>query len=445
MKNLVFIKIAFRFLGAGAGKTVSNARKSLIGSMIGIGISIIPLIVVLVVSDGMIEGITSRTIELGTSHLKLINFKPYGGFQHCEEEIAVKENLFIQLKNDFVRNAWIERTASGLVIGKNGRSGGSIRAIEPEFFKENENAKKLIKVIKGKLEFDQENSVILGAKIAEKLDLTAGDTCRIITMSKTLQGNVLPKISTFKISGIISSGYQELDALWVFIPLKQGEKIMSLSSSLTAILVSTQDPFNSDKMENLKNELYGILPESFSVFTWAELNKQTFNSFQTTKNLLIFIMFLIVLVASANISSAIVMLVMERQKDIAILKAAGTSPFSITITFLTAGFLTALGGIIIGMPLGILTAININEIFVFAENILNYLQRSLYMLFFKDTAVMEISILNPAYYLEHIPVNINFKELYIITVFMLVLAVTVCIIPAIKAGKEKPIDIMRKI
>ena len=97
------------------------------------------------------------------------------------------------------------------------------------------------------------------------------------------------------------------------------------------------------------------------------------------------------------------------------------------------------------MPLGILTALHINELFSAIENMLNYLQRFFYLAFYKDAAFMEISLLNPEYYLDHIPVTLNFKELYTITVSMLVLAVIVCIIPAVRAGKEKPLDIMRKI
>lgn len=445
MKVPVFIQLALRFLGFGSGKTVSNARKSLIGAMFGIGISIIPLIVVLVVADGMIEGITRRTVELGTGHLQLIDMTPSGRFKSCEEEIAVKQKLCSTLKDGFFKNAWIERQGSGLVIGKNGRSGGTIRAIEPEFFTENEEALRFIKTVEGKAEFEGENSAILGSKIAEQLGLTTGDTCRIITLFKASGKKPVPKISSFKVAGIISSGYRELDALWVFIPLSRGTKIMSLESSLTSVLVSTAAPFNEEKTARLKNGLYALLPESFSVFTWYDLNRSTFVSFKTTKNILLFIMFLIVLVASVNISSAVVMLVMERQRDIAILKAAGTDPFYITVTFLTAGFLTALGGIIIGMPLGILTALHINGLFSAIEHILNYCQRFLYLAFYKDAAVMEISLLNPEYYLDHIPVTLNFKELYIITVSMLVLAVIVCIIPAVKAGNEKPIEIMRKI
>lgn len=106
MKGFVFLQLAFRFLGFGAGRTVSNARKSLIGAMLGIGISIIPLIVVLVISDGMIEGITRRTVELGTSHLQLINMTPFGGYKNCEEESAVKQRLFTDLPGSFFLNAW---------------------------------------------------------------------------------------------------------------------------------------------------------------------------------------------------------------------------------------------------------------------------------------------------------------------------------------------------
>ncbi len=442
MKNFVFIKMAFRFLGIGSGKTVSNARKSLFGAVIGIGISIVPLIIVLVVSDGMIQGITVRTIELGSGHFRLINLRPFA--KNCETEKEIKQNLNSDFKNDFFENAWIEREGNGLIIGKNGRSGGSIRAVESEFFIENKKASALLKVIDGTLEFESEHSAILGAKIAQTLNLKAGDTCRIITLNKNNNGKIVPKASVFTVSGIVSSGYQELDALWVFIPLEAGIRILSVNSSLTSILVSTKDPFDEAEMDSLRFNLNKFLPDDFSVYTWFDLNRSSFTSFKTTKNILLFIMFLIVLVASANISSAIVMLVMERRKEIAILKAVGTYPSSVTLAFLFAGFLTSLGGIILGMPLGILAALNINGIFAFIENLLNSMQKFFYS--FRGGALpLDIHILDPAYYLQNIPIVINFKELYIIAAAMLLLSVIVCIIPAMRASREKPIEIMRKI
>jgi len=445
MKNTVFINMAFRFLGIGSGRSVSNARKSLLGAVLGIGISIVPLIVVLVVSDGMIEGITSRTIELGTGHLQVMNMRLSSGLKYAEKEKDVRSFILNDIQNDFLENAWIERQGNGLVIGKNGRSGGTIRAVEPEFFSENTKALNLIKIIDGVLEFESNKSAILGSKIAEKLDLKVGDLCRIVTLNKNEKGKTVPKITSFKISAIISSGYQELDALWVFIPLEEGLKIMDQNSSLTSIVISTKNPFDDLKMSEFQGLLSSFLPESFSVYTWFDLNRPSFTSFKTTKNILMFIMFLIVLVASANISSAIVMLVMERRREIAILKAAGAHPVSISMAFLLAGLLTSLGGVILGMPLGVLTAVHINTIFAFTEKLLNYFQNFFYKVFYNGQNPLEIHILDPAYYLEYIPIKLNFYDLYIIAVSMLILSVVVCLIPAVRAGREKPIEIMRKL
>ena len=97
------------------------------------------------------------------------------------------------------------------------------------------------------------------------------------------------------------------------------------------------------------------------------------------------------------------------------------------------------------MPLGILTAIHINEIFAYAEKILNYLQNVFYTFFYGGGKPLEIHLLDPAYYLEHIPVKLNLFDLYIIAVSMLILSVVVCLVPAVRAGKEKPIEIMRKL
>ena len=76
MNFLLAWKLALRYLGLNAGSSASNARKSLIGAVWGIGISIIPLVIVLVVSDGMIKGITSRMIELGSGHLQVLDLRP---------------------------------------------------------------------------------------------------------------------------------------------------------------------------------------------------------------------------------------------------------------------------------------------------------------------------------------------------------------------------------
>ncbi len=445
MRFKIFISMALRFLGFGSVKTKSNARKSLLGAMFGIGISIIPLIIVLVVSDGMIEGITSRSIELGSSHMKLINMHVKSNIKSCEIEKELKENIKENLQNNFFVNAWIERQGNGLLVGSTGRSGATIRAIEPSFFLENKSVSKLLKVKSGSLDFPNNKSAIIGQKIAKQLDLKVGDSCKLINMYRTKSGKSIPKVSRYKVTGIVSSGYEELDALWVFIPLEAGIKIMDLYSSITSILINTKDPFNEEEMKKLRYEFDMIMPDTFYSYTWMDFNRSAFVYFKTTKNILMFIMFLIALVASANISSAIVMLVMERRREIAILKATGAHPSLISFSFIFAGFLTGLAGLLFGMPLGILAALNVNAIFAFIEKVLNYMQNFFYALSGGANKALEIHILDPAYYLEEIPIVLNFTELYMIAISMLLLSVIVCIIPAVKAGREKPIDIMRKI
>ena len=442
------IIFALRFIGIGSSKSHSNARLSLLGASFGIGISIIPLVVVLVVSDGMIAGIATRTIELGTGQVQLIDMQPSSYFPNCENELALKAKIKKEVKDSYFVDAWVQREGQGLLIGKNGRSGGVIRAIESDFFTNNEKAKNLINVIEGSLSLEERNSIILGTKIAEKLNLSVGDVCRLITLQESSSGKTIPKLSLFKVSGIISSGYQELDALWIFISLSKGIEILSNYSSMNSIILSTKDPFNQTKLNHFLEELetkllfWDKVPSTFSSYTWMQLNKATFYSFSTTKNLILFIVFLITLVASINISQALVMLVMERKHEIAILKANGASPQFITRCFLSAGLITSFLGLVIGMPVGILISIHVNTILSILEKIINYFYYYASLTF--GNVYTQVHLLDPSYYLETIPIVLNFYELYFIAVITLLLSVVVSLAPSIKAGREKPLAIIRK-
>ena len=445
MLSLIF---ALRFIGIGSSKSHSNARLSLLGASFGIGISIIPLVVVLIVSDGMIAGIAMRTIELGTGQIQVIDMQPSSYFPNCENELALKTRIKKEIKDPYFVNAWVQREGQGLLIGKKARSGGVIRAIEKDFFTNNEKAKSLINVIYGSLSLEAENSIILGTKIAEKLSLSVGDTCRLITLRESSSGKTIPKLTVFKVMGIISSGYQELDALWIFIPLSKGIEILSNTSSMNSLIISTEDPFNQTKLNNFLSNLetkilfWDKVPSTFTSYTWMQLNKATFYSFTTTKNLILFIVFLITLVASINIAQALVMLVMERKHEIAILKANGASPQFITMCFLSAGLITSFLGLIIGMPIGILISIHVNTILSTLEKIINYFYY--YASIFLGNTYSEIHLLDPSYYLETIPISLNFYELYFVAIITLLLSVVVSLLPSIKAGREKPLTIMRK-
>jgi lipoprotein-releasing system permease protein len=139
------------------------------------------------------------------------------------------------------------------------------------------------------------------------------------------------------------------------------------------------------------------------------------------------------------------MLVMERRREIAILKSIGATPSGITFAFIITGITCGLGGLAIGLPFGLLAAVNANQIVQLIEKAVNAIAKIGYLL--KGVPVEEIKaikLMDPAYYLQTIPVNLPFSQVMLICLSTALLALVVSIVPSVKAGKEKPLEILRK-
>lgn len=420
---------------------LTNARKSLLGAVFCIALSLIPLTVVLVVTDGMIEGITNRIVGLSSFHMQAVQVRNYS---NTDDNLLALETMAQKfLENPKVLNTYIERQGTVLAAGKTGRSGATVRAVEDKLFTENKAFAEYLEVVEGSASFSSKKSCVIGKKIAELLGLSVGDTIRLISTKTIASGSVIPKFSNYTVEGIVSSGYQEIDALWVFIPLESGFEYLSSAASSIYVGIEVENPFDAD-FYSIAYNLDSTLTPGFSLYTWHDFNQSQYENFASTKLMLLFVMFLIVLVASVNISSALVMLVMEKRKDIAILKSLGASNGGIGLSFVLTGGAAGLLGTIIGIPLGLLCAVNINSIITLFENIINIFNKLIYFIADKGEYI-PISLLDPAYYLETIPVVISGKEIGIIIVGTILLSILVSIIPAKKAGKEKPLDIIRKI
>jgi lipoprotein-releasing system permease protein len=162
-------------------------------------------------------------------------------------------------------------------------------------------------------------------------------------------------------------------------------------------------------------------------------------------------MILIVLVASVNISSALVMVTMERLKEIAILKSVGASSRGIRLSFLIVGGICAAGGLAIGLPLGILAAVNINPLLSLLERLTNFCGSALYTISHighggaAGDSYIRLRLLDPAYYLQDIRVSISAAQVAGVSLMTLVLSLLASIVPATKAGRENPLDTLRKV
>lgn len=441
MKISASILYALKLMGFTSKKSVSNAQKSLYGAIFGIGLSLVPLVTVMTVTDGMIDGISERIIELSSSHVRVVDYSEFVDEEDYPVEIENLSQLIQEssFKTKIV-DTWPERQGIGIAVGSLGRSGASIRAVGSNFFS-NPKAVKLFSETQGNLNFDAKNDAIIGKSIADYLGLKLGDRFRILTMRRQSSGSTVPKFTTFSVKAIVSSGYQELDALWIFIPFETGCSIMDYSSSKTFISIQTDNAFAP--LDSFKTELNRFLPLNFYAHTWKDLNRSQFQSFNTTRILLIFIMFLIVFIAAINVSSALIMMVMEKRQEIAILKSMGASPSGIAFSFIFSGFLTGLGGLLVGVPLGIFISVNINKVFAGLEHLLSFVQYFLYTIGVRKY-FSEFSLLDPEYYLQIIPVHLKWEQLLMVSGSVLILSVLVSVLPAWRAGQEKPLNIMRK-
>jgi lipoprotein-releasing system permease protein len=183
------------------------------------------------------------------------------------------------------------------------------------------------------------------------------------------------------------------------------------------------------------------------IYGWYQLEKANYKSFQTTKMLLLFIMALIVAVATVNISSALIMVVLEHLPEIAFLKAMGAGPGAISLAFLLTGLLTGLGGTVLGLAVGVSVALNVNAIIRGLEAALNAGVRLFAFLVAPIAgapAPPPVRIFNPEFYLEQIPIHLRFGELYAVGAATLLLSILAAYLPARKAGRVRPLEILRR-
>ncbi len=433
LKTLLFL--SFRIFSF--GRKGEKLTRPLLGSILGITLSLIPLVVVMQISDGMIQGITDRFLETFTYHLQTY---PYSELplEEMKEHAATIDDL------GFVRNTTVERKGFGLAYSPSGKSGVTIRAVEPDFYSSDAGVQKYLEMESGEFDISDENSIMVGRDIARKMELEPGDELKILTGKFFSNGRFLPKVSKFIVKGVFSTGYDELDRMWVFVPLSTGEKILADKSSSTIIGIKIDKPY-----ETLKEDMLAVrdsLPLRWGMYTWENLNRAQQENYRTTRALLIFIMALIVCVAVFNISSSLVMLVIEKSEELAILKCLGASPSDITFSYILTGLFTGITGGISGLGAGLLISVHINGVIKGAETLLNGIISFFQLILspFIDFSGDSFQVLNTSYYLEIIPVSVRPMELVVILGMTIILTALSSTIPALRAGRIKPLEVLRK-
>jgi lipoprotein-releasing system permease protein len=383
----------------------NGAGKGMRGAVAGIALSLVPLVVVFELADGMIEGIMTRNVELSSYHIQA----------SAPSDIGLEDLKAAAVRargDEDVAFAFAERQGLGVALGPEDRGGASIRAIEPAMLAEDPAFARLIEVRQGSLSLPERNSAILGSALAEKLGVRAGDRVSLLTLRSGISGRQGPRLSSFKVSGVVSSGYQEIDALWFIIGLDYGSSLLSRESQRAFVGIKLKGGMGGAEggiEPGYYPGLRAALGKEFELVHWSSLLEPTRKSLLTTKTLLILIAALIVIVAAVNVSSAVIMLVIERRQDIAVLKSLGASQSGVTAVFTAAGAFIGVLATALGTAAGLFMSVNINANIRILDTAINVLI-SLYARM-RGVEASPFVLLDPRYYLVEIPVRIEFPEL----------------------------------
>lgn len=427
MRPRISLFIAARYFSGKSGSSLE--RRRLFGAVAGIALSLVPLVLVLHVADGMIEGITRRYVEVGSYHIQIRNF-----FDPDEaEHEALRERIG---ETDGVRSAFPVYQGTCLAASPRGQAGAVVRGLPPELYEEDEGLSRFLEFISGSYDLEKRDSVLLSVRIAEELGAGVGDRIKVLT-AKTLPGRpVILRPTALTVTGIFTTGYRELDAFTLYVNTEQGARLFQDRGALF-LGVKVDDPYESPR--GVIAKIRNFLPGGWYAYMWYELERSMYKSLQTTKQLLYLIMALIVIVAGVNISSALVMLVLERNREIAIEKCLGLNGASIRGIFLITGIIIGVLGTAGGLILGVFISVNINGLIAGAERIINWL-----IGLGSAAGTERIILLNPDYYLEEIPIRVKFLPLFLAGMFTLVVSVLAGYIPARKAGGTRPAEVFRR-
>ena len=386
---------------------------SIIGIMIGVSV----IIIVMSVMNGFREELTARLLGInGHINIYSSNNDTITSFE-SEEIIKINNKSYIIFP-------MIETQA--LIINGEDSKGVFVRSYRSaDIFN-----KRIISenILSGKIYNDNTNEILIGNVIANKLNLKVGNKVKIAIpkSDKTIFGNI-PRFKTLVVSGIFSVGMYEYDSNFIFTSPDISRKLLMLDEgSFTHIEIEINNI--SKEKENqriIDKHISKINPSLYSV-TWMQNNSSLINALKVEKNVMFLILILIILIASMNIISGLIIFVKEKNKDIGILKTIGLDQISLLKIFASIGLFNGIIGTFFGVVFGVLFSLNIQSIQKLIESI------------FKTELFS-----NEVYYLSSLPSKLDYIEIILIIIVSLIISFVSTFLPSYRASKIDPITTIK--
>jgi lipoprotein-releasing system permease protein len=266
--------------------------------------------------------------------------------------------------------------------------------------------------------------IVLGRELAKNLTAFLGDAITVVSPVGTITpAGMMPKYRRFEVVAIFDSGMFEYDTSLAFISLPTAQRFLNMGDAVTGLQVKVDDVERAPQVAQGLRRALGL---PYWARDWTEMNRNLFAALRVEKVTMFIILVLIVLVAAFNIVSTLIMMVMEKRRDIAILKSMGATRRSIMKIFMAEGMIIGTAGTVLGALGGVGLAASLERIRQVLERVLQI------QVFPKDI-----------YYFDQLPVKLQALDFTLITVAAVVLSFLATLYPAWNAARLDPVEVLR--
>lgn len=379
----------------------------------GVGLGVATLIATLAVMTGFTEDLRDKILG-ANAHVIVQGLKGGGISEYMEVSSKIARLPHVVSAAPFIQN-------EVMLTSPASTTGTVIRGIDPELEGRVTDVSKTIKLgnlrnLNTGLTIDGTRypGIILGQELARHLAVSDGDSINIVSpMGRIGPLGMIPKFKRFAVVGIFDSGMYEYDSKLAYISISAAQEFFSTGDVVSAIAIRVDNIFNAKKTAR---EIETMLGGSYWARDWMDMNRNLFSALQLEKIVMFIIMILIVLVAAFNIIGTLTMMVIEKSREIAILKAMGATRNSIMKIFIIQGVLIGIAGTLIGIPLGYGISLLIQHFYSLPADV---------------------------YYLSHIPVRTRIFDLILVSSSAVVISLLSTLYPSWQAAKLNPVEALR--
>ncbi|MEJ2060823.1 MAG: lipoprotein-releasing ABC transporter permease subunit [Gammaproteobacteria bacterium] len=384
-------------------------------SILGIALGITALITVLSVMNGFQTEIRQRILGM-TAHATVTQLNGrLADWSGLENRLVGEDHILAAAP--YVRQ-------EAMVVNGRAVSGAIVSGILPK--QEDKVSDVGRHMLDGSLNALDKNDwgIVLGDELARSLGVGMGDKVMVITPEAGVTpAGILPRLRRFTVVGIFRVGMYEYDRGSAFISIKDAQRLFRMGKDVSGLRLKLDDMFLAPMVSN---RLSSQLGHSYWVRDWTQMHVNYFKALRTEKLVMFVILFLVVAVAAFNIVSTLVMVVTDKQADIAILRTLGLTPRQVMGVFMVQGTFIGVIGTALGVIGGVLLALNVPTIVPAIERLFH-------------TQFLPASV----YYISEIPSRLEINDVWHIAVIAFVLSIVSTLYPALRASRTQPAEALR--